>query len=418
MRAPLVTDGAITRAGDRCRWRASRACPLSVPHEGPVKRTLAIVISAAVVGAIAGAAVGLAFSSRDSSEPPLELSVPTVSTDAAAPAHALSPEEIYREDAPGVVLITDGPTQALPPTSFTPPEQRQIRGLGSGFVVDERGDVVTNDQVVHGARRVRVAFDDGAIYAARLVGADPSTDVAVVQVNAPPALLHPLAFAPSSSVQVGDPAYAIGNPFGLEQGMTVGIVSALGRDIEAPKGLTIRNAVQTVAPIDHGNSGGPLLDRFGQVVGVNASTQGGTVDANVGVGFAIPSDTARSMTQELISSGHALHPWLGARTETLDARARGIPRLPAHGVLIVKVMKGSPAAKVGLRAATRQATVGGKSALVGGDVIIGVDDRSVTSSATLGDYVAGKKPGDRVVLHVVRGGKPLLVDVTLGSAPA
>jgi putative serine protease PepD len=230
-------------------------------------------------------------------------------------------------------------------------------------------------------------------------------------------VLRPLLFA-DSSVEVGDPAYAIGNPFGLERTMTAGIVSATGRDIQAPNGLVIANAIQTDAPINHGNSGGPLLDRVGQVIGINSQIQGGTVDANVGVGFAIPSATAHSVSEQLIATGHAEHAWLGVQVATIDPSVARIVRgLPAHGVLVVKVVKGSPAAKAGLKAATQQVTVNGTSTFVGGDAIVAAEGKSVSSTAQLGDIVALHKPGDALKLKVVRSGKSRTVVVTLGNAP-
>ena len=277
---------------------------------------------------------------------------------------------------------------------------------------------MTNDHVVQGARNIRVGFSGGASYPAKIIGTDPSTDIAVVRVKGVPAsLLRPLRFA-DSSVEVGDPAYAIGNPFGLERTMTAGIVSATGRDIQAPNGLVIVNAIQTDAPINHGNSGGPLLDRTGQVIGINSQIQGGTVDANVGVGFAIPSATATSVSEQLIATGHAEHAWLGVEVAAIDPSvARVVRGLPAHGVVVVKVVKGSPAAKAGLKTATQQVTVNGVRAFVGADAIVAADGKSISSTAQLGDIVALHKPGDALKLEVVRGGKRRTVEITLGNAP-
>ena len=239
-------------------------------------------------------------------------------------------------------MITDNQTQIVPASFFNPAQKQQVTALGSGFVIDKRGDIVTNDHVVQGAKDVRVGFSGGASYPAKIVGSDPSTDIAVVRVKAPSSVLRPLLFA-DSSVEVGDPAYAIGNPFGLERTMTAGIVSATGRDIQAPNGLVIANAIQTDAPINHGNSGGPLLDRVGQVIGINSQIQGGTVDANVGVGFAIPSATARSVSEQLIATGHAEHAWLGVQVATIDPSVARIVRgLPAHGVARREGGQGKP----------------------------------------------------------------------------
>jgi S1-C subfamily serine protease len=221
-------------------------------------------------------------------------------------------EGIYRDNARGVVVITDNQTEVVPPTLFTPGGQQEVRALGSGFVIDRRGDIVTNDHVIHGATDIRVSFSGSASYPAKIVGTDPSSDLAVLRVAAPSSVLQPLRFGDSSAVEVGDTVFAIGNPFGLERTMTAGIVSALGRDIKAPNGLTIPNAIQTDAPINHGNSGGPLLDRFGFVIAINSQIEGGTVDVNVGIGFAIPSVRARTIVDRIISPTRAAISYLPA----------------------------------------------------------------------------------------------------------
>jgi 2-alkenal reductase len=201
--------------------------------------------------------------------------------------------------------------------------------------------------------------------------------------------------------------------------MTAGIVSATRRDIRSPNGLTIPNAIQTDAPINHGNSGGPLLDAHGRVIGVNAQIQGGTVDANVGIGFAISSDTTASVARQLITGGRVRHAWLGVELETIDPDlARVVRGLPPEGVVVARVVKGSPAAKAGLVAATRQVTVDGVSGLVGGDAIVALDGKSVTSSAQLADDVALLQPGDKVKLGVVRNGAHRTVRITLANAPS
>jgi S1-C subfamily serine protease len=371
-----------------------------------MRRTAVIVLAIAIAGGLAGALIGLAFDNERSRSDP----VSSVRTN-------LTAEDIYRSSSPGVVVITDTQTQVVPASFFSPAQKEQVSALGSGFVIDKRGDIVTNDHVVQGAKDIRIGFSGGASYPATTVGSDPSTDIAVVRVKAPASLLRPLQFA-DSSVEVGDPAYAIGNPFGLEGTMTAGIVSATGRDIQAPNGLVIANAIQTDAPINHGNSGGPLLDRVGQVIGINSQIEGGTVNANVGVGFAIPSATARSVSAQLIATGHAEHPWLGVEVATIDPSVAKVVRgLPAHGVVVVKVVKGSPAAKAGLEPAVRQTTVNGITTFVGADAIVAVDGKSVSSTAQLGDLVAVRKPGEALKLRVVRGGKSRTVEITLGNAP-
>jgi putative serine protease PepD len=391
-----------------------------------MRRTLALVIAAAAAGGLAGGLIGYALDNRGSGSTP---SASAASDPATAPAVPVVPaaerettrpssEQIYRRDSPAVVVITDTQTEVVPSTFFTPEQKEQVGALGSGFVIDRRGDVVTNDHVVQGAKNIRVGFSGGASYPATIVGTDPATDVAVVRVKAPARALRPLAFADSSGVLPGDPVYAIGNPFGLDRTMTAGIVSAVGRDIQAPDGLTIPNAIQTDAPINHGNSGGPLLDRFGRVIGITAQIQGGTVNANVGVGFAIPSATARSVVTQLIAKGHAEHAWLGIEIEPIDASVAKVVRgLPDHGVVVARVVKGSPAAAAGLKAATRHVTVNGVGASVGGDTIVAVDGKPVVSAAQLGDAVALHEPGDKLKLQVVRNGVTRTVTVTLGNVP-
>ena len=332
-----------------------------------MSRPLAIACIAILLGGAAGGIAGAVVSNDDDASAAAAAPAPQTASSSGP-----TPAATYRRDAPGVVQITAG------------------QSLGSGFVIDTRGDIVTNDHVVAGATGVRIGFTGGASYPATVVGTDPSSDLAVVRVSAPASKLHPVAFDNSSNVQVGETVYAIGNPFGLDRTMTAGIVSATGRDIQAPDGLTIPNAIQTDAAINHGNSGGPLLDSQGHVIGITSQIQGGTVDANVGIGFAVPSDTARSVAQQLIAHGKAEHPWIGARLQ-----------LARNGVLVAAVVPGSPAAKAGLE----------------GDVIVAIDGKTVHTPADLADAVATHKPGDVVRLEVIRGGAREVVSVTLGNAP-
>jgi S1-C subfamily serine protease len=357
--------------------------------DGTRKRRLSAVVAAtAVFGAIAGASIALAFggSSGDSASAPRGQ---TVLATATRPARALTAETIYRDAAPGVVVITATQTQSVPGTLFAPAKRQKVRVLGSGFVLDRAGDIVTNEHVVENGSNVTVGFSAGATFAAKVLGTDPSTDLAVIRVMAPPSALRPLALADSSSVEVGDTVYAIGNPFGLDRTMTAGIVSALGRDIPAPNGLAITKAIQTDAAINHGNSGGPLLDTRGQVIGINDQIEsGGTVDGNVGVGFAVPSNTIRTVVPSLIASGHVAHAWLGVDVAPIDPRlAEVVHSLPPHGVAVVAVVKGGPAARAGLKPAKRQVIVDGEGALLGGDVIVSAAGQEIRSPAELSDVV-------------------------------
>jgi S1-C subfamily serine protease len=408
-------DAAIVQAGHADPGSAGRRSVGTL-----MKRTLVIVILAALAGGLAGAMIGVGLSSDGSNTSTAAPALAIQTASAPAPSRdALSPETIYRKDAPGVVVITDTQTQVIPPTFFTPRSTQKVGALGSGFVIDRQGDIVTNDHVVRGATGIRVGFSSGSTYPATIVGQDPSTDVAVVRVHTPASALHPLRFDNSARLSPGDPAYAIGNPFGLDRTMTAGIVSATDRDIQAPNGLSIPDAIQTDAPINHGNSGGPLLDRSGGVIGISSQIEGGTVNANVGIGFAVPSDTARSVAAQLLLHGHAEHPWLGVRVEGIDPDVAAVVRgLPAHGAAVVQVVKGSPAARSGLKAGTRQVTVNGVGMLVGGDVIEKVDGKPITSSGELANLVAQHKPGDRLRLDVVRGGRSRNVEVTLANVPA
>jgi putative serine protease PepD len=383
-----------------------------------MNRLIGIVAGAVLVGGIAGAGIAGAVTGNDNSPSP---SSATAEAAKPAPTHSrLTPEAIYERAAPGVVVISATQTENVPATVFTPKTTQKVEIGGSGFVIDRRGDIVTNDHVVQAATNVRVGFSGGATYPAKIVGTDPSTDLAVIRVDAPASALHPLGLADSSRVRVGDTVFAIGNPFGLDRTMTAGIISATGRDIQAPNGLGIPNAIQTDAPINHGNSGGPLLNASGSVVGVNDQIEsGGTVDGNVGVGFAIASNTEKTIVPQLLAHGHVAHAFLGLEVAPVDPQLAGVVKgIPDHGVLVVKTVAGSPAARAGLEAGTQQVTVNGESVLTGGDAILAVDGKAIDSPAELADAVRSHKPGDRLMLRVTRNGHERTVTVTLGNAPS
>jgi putative serine protease PepD len=276
---------------------------------------------------------------------------------------------------------------------------------GSGFVVDEQGHIVTNQHVVAAASSVSVSFWNGAELDAEIVGTDPSTDLAVLHVDASPALLAPLRFAESSSVEVGDPVLAFGSPFGLEGTITSGIVSALHREMTAPNTFTITDTIQTDAAINHGNSGGPLLDRRGRVIGVNAQIESESGGSD-GVGFAIPSSTVRPIVRQLIATGEVRHAYLGIR----------MTQVP-EGVAIRNVLPDTPAAEAGLRAATGTEIVDGQEQPTGGDVIVEFDGEKVTSSTALQSAVDAHRPGETVSMTILRDGSRRTLEVELGVRP-
>ena len=366
----------------------------------PEKRIVSIgaALAAAVgIGALVGA--GTYASLDDSSTVVREVTVEN--SEPTSQSSALSPAQIYERAYRSVVELM---VSAGGGTPFEDPER--LQGVGSGFVYDRQGRIVTNQHVVEGAGSISVRFWNGSTYDAHLVGTDASTDLAVLQVDAPASLLKPLRLADSGDVQVGDAVVALGSPFGLEGTLTSGIVSALHRQMTAPNDFTITDSIQTDTAINHGNSGGPLLDDRGRVIGVNAQieSQGGGSD---GVGFAIPSNTVRSITSQLIASGSVEHAYLGV----------GIQAVP-DGVAITDVRSGTPADDADLQASTGTNTVDGQEVPTGGDVIVAVDGDAVTTSAELQSAIDAKKPGDTISLTILRDGTARTVDVTLASRPS
>jgi putative serine protease PepD len=284
---------------------------------------------------------------------------------------------------------------------------------GTGFVYDSDGHVVTNEHVVSGASTVKVKLHDGSTYTATVVGTDPSTDLAVLKITAPASALHPLALGDSGAVKVGDGVVAIGDPFGLDDSVTTGIVSAVGREITAPDNSPIEGAIQTDAAINHGNSGGPLLDLNGKVIGITAQIESDS-GGNDGVGFAIPSNLVKQIAGRLISGGSIAHPLLGVEAATLP-QAAATQLGEAAGVAVATVQPGSAAAAAGLKAATGSATVAGQQYPTGGDVITKVDGGTVATADDLRASSAKHAVGDTIELTVVRGGQTRTVKAKLGS---
>ena len=377
---------------------------MRVHHTLLWRRAAGLIVAALIGGGIAlGGAAVLGDLGSSTTVVREEAFTQTASPAAFQQTRARSINEIYRAAAPGVVHI-DTASQAQ-------------RAVGSGFVIDKAGHIVTNYHVVRGAASIRVSFSNNERIKAKVVGVDPSTDLAVLKVDVKSRALRSLPLGDSDTVRVGDEVIAIGNPFGLDRSVTAGIVSAVQRRIEAPNQLSIEHVIQTDAALNHGNSGGPLLDADGDVIGVNAQIETGGLasDGNVGIGFAIPVNTVRDVAAKLIRDGKVAHPFLGIEGKTLVPSIARLFHLPARsGVLVVSVRPGSGAAKAGLRGATNQITVEGESWPAGGDLIVEADGRRVSSIERLIDVVAAKQPGDELRLRIVRGSEQMTITVKLG----
>jgi S1-C subfamily serine protease len=322
---------------------------------------------------------------------------------------SLSARDIYRRDAPGVVFVRSKVT-----------EGGQVgESTGSGFVIGRGGSILTNAHVVGNAKQVTVKFSDSRIATAKVAGTDPSTDLALLLVDAGDLELHALTLGSSKAVQVGDPALAIGNPFGLERTLTTGVISAIQRQIPSlQEGFAIGNVLQTDAAINPGNSGGPLIDAVGRVIGVNSQIEtGGAGRGNVGIGFAVPIDAAKEVIPRLRKDGTIQRAFLGVGTRTVDDSLDALKLPASDGALVQTVEKGSPAAKAGIRPGKGRTTIGGDSVSVGGDIIRAVDGKPVKTNSDVADLIGAKRPGDSVRITILRDGKPRTVTVKLGKRP-
>ena len=371
-------------------------------------------MGAALLGGVVAVGLGQTFDSGSTTTVIREIQSGTTEP-AAFPANGGKKiSDIYEGAKHGVVQVT---STSVVSSSFFGAQEQQAQG--SGFVIDKDGHVVTNYHVVEGAKKVQVSFSDEEQMDATVVGSDPSTDIAVLKIQgAMSRSLTPLALGDSSVVKVGDAVVAIGNPFGLERTVTAGIVSALQRRIQAPNGFQIDEVIQTDAAINHGNSGGPLLNANGDVIGVNAQieTESG---GNVGIGFAIPIDTVKDVAGQLIKEGKVEHAYLGVELTTITSDLASNFRVPVDkGVLIQHVRDGSPAADAGLKGGTTQVVLAGQTFWLGGDVVTKVDGQAVETSDQLASVVTSKQPGDSLDLEVHRGEETLNVKVELGRQPS
>ena len=331
-----------------------------------------LFLAAMAVGAGAVLAVYVALGDNDSTK-----TIVRQVTVAAEPASQapLDVAQIYNRTHSGVVEIT----------VTLPGGQAQ----GSGFVYDSNGHIVTNEHVVDGASSIEVAFPDGSKSSASLVGSDASTDLAVIKVDAS-SKLHPLTLGDSGRLSVGDPVVAIGSPFGLEETVTSGIVSALHRQMTSPNGFAIADSIQTDAAINHGNSGGPLLDSSAHVIGVNTQIKSDS-GGNEGVGFAVPSATIKDVVSQILATGQAEHAYLGVQLDSTASNAR-----------LASVQPGTPAARAGLQS---------------GDVITAIDGKTITSTNGVQSAISSKHPGDKISLTYTRDGQSNTVEVTLATRP-
>ena len=386
-------------------------------------RTRLPVAAAVVASGVVGGAVALLFGSAvwegstttivetQAAPPPLTASPAAVPGDQSAE----TVNAIYRAAAPGVVQVT---SSVVTQTIFG---TQRGEALGSGFVMDKDGHVITNYHVITGADHVFVNFSQNDRIEARVVGADPATDIALLAIDAHRRALSPLPLGNSDTVAVGEPVVAIGNPFGLDRTVTSGIVSAVQRQIQSPSGFAIDKVIQTDAAINKGNSGGPLLDSEGRVIGINTqiATDGTGSEGNVGIGFAVPVNTVKTVISELMRTGKVEHAYLGVNLEDITPEVARFANLPSQGVIVESIVPGGPADKAGLRGSDGSTVIlRGESYQLGGDVITKADGRPIASGDELRGVIGEKRPGDKLSLEIRRDGETTSVQVTLGRQPA
>ena len=365
----------------------------------------------------------LVFNFGESKETVIQKAAETPAVYSPTTGSVQSPQQIYQNLSGGVVMVlSDFATAGTDQYGQTQGSQ----ALGTGFVVDKEGYILTNAHVVdengQQASGVTVVFNKGGSETLRvkgeLVGVDVGSDVAVIKVDPSAVTLNPLPLGDSSKVSVGEPVVAIGNPLGYDFSITSGIVSATGRSLQAPNGQTIPNGIQTDAAINQGNSGGPLIDGNGKVIGINEqiASQGG---GNDGLSFAVPINTAIRSLDQLRANGKVQYAWMGVGLQTVTSDvAKALNMQTQGGALVEKVYPNSPAAKAGVKGGDQTVTVQGQQFTTGGDVIIAADGQTITSADELIALLTQKKPGDKVTLTVERGGKTEDVTVTLAERPA
>ncbi len=386
---------------------------------------ISALLGGAVVAAFGAIAIAAGWIHSDGSTTTVAaapLSAPVVSKSNDENANVVN--QIYKNDGGGVAFI-ESQIPAQESQTLSPFGEPESEGggtaTGSGFVVDPEGHILTNNHVIEGASKIEVKLGaSDTEYQAKVVGADPASDLALLKVEAPADQLHPLTLGKSSEMEVGDPVVAIGNPFGLDRTVTSGIVSALQRQIEAPDGFSITNVIQTDAAINPGNSGGPLINAAGEVIGINSqiATGGGGGNGNLGIGFAIPIDTARAEIHQLITKGEVEHAFIGISGGTITPELARAINLPVkEGVIVQTVVKGGPADKAGIEGGNTSATIDGAEIKLGGDIITAVDGKKVAGMDEVVEVVNKAKPGESLELTILRDGSTKTATVTLGDRP-
>jgi putative serine protease PepD len=319
---------------------------------------------------------------------------------------------VYEKVADGVVNVTSTAVQMDFFFNAFP-----AQGSGSGSIIDTKGHILTNHHVVANAQKLEVTLADGSKWPAKLVGSDPDNDLAVIKIEAPREKLKVISMGDSKNLRIGQKVLAIGNPFGLQRTLTTGIISSLGRTIRSEVGTMIEDVIQTDAAINPGNSGGPLLNSDGEIIGINSaiiSPSGG----NVGIGFAIPVNTAKRVLPELLTKGYVTYPWIGATIQSLIPEIAKYRKLKVErGAMIAEVVKGGPADKAGLKGGDQKIQVGNMIVMVGGDIVVKADQKEVKTNDELIHYIREKKPGDTILLKVFRKDNFIDVKVTLGERP-
>ena len=368
---------------------------------------------AVVVGAIL---IATGVIDTDDDEAPARPEIARPLADDSGGASGQTVNEIYRRTDAGVAFVQarvrEGGRES--PIPGLPNPRGGGRSTGSGFALDAQGYILTNAHVVEGAEDVTVRFGDEGSVEAEVEGSDPSTDLAVLKIDPKETKFKPLPLGNSSKVRVGDPAIAIGNPFGLEHTVTTGIVSAVQRSIDSPNGFSIPNAIQTDASINPGNSGGPLLDGSGRVIGINAQIATGGGSGSVGIGFAIPIDLAKRVVPELKEDGSVEHAYIGVTSAGVRDTAEDLNLPVDYGALVQDVIDGSPADKAGLRAGKTETADG---LVIGGDLIVKVDGQKIVVPQDVAVAIGDRRPGDRVKVEYYRGGKLRTAELTLAKRP-